>query len=81
MKSSSKITEIPVSAEKKSSENSQNKLLRERLADFENEKKILLDLSDAIIKVREKDDLIKVFASKLKGLFYFEMWFKRVPFC
>ena len=69
MKSSSKIIEIPASAEKKGLENSQNKLLRDRLADFENEKKILLDLSDAIIKVREKDDLIKVFASKIKKPF------------
>lgn len=37
----------------------------------EEEKDILLDLSDAIIKVREKSDLIKVFSSTLKDLFYF----------
>ena len=71
MKVSSKIKEIPVSAEKKGLQNPKNKLLHDRLDYLENEKKILLDLSDAIIKVREKDDLIKVFASKLKGLFYF----------
>ncbi|HEX5551772.1 MAG TPA: sigma 54-interacting transcriptional regulator [Chitinophagaceae bacterium] len=47
------------------------KLLEEQLANHEKEKGLLLDLSDVIIKVREKDDLIKVFASTLKGLFYF----------
>ena len=65
------MPEIPVSAEKKGLENPKIKLLHDRLEYFENEKKILLDLSDAIIKVREKDDLIKVFSSKLKSLFYF----------
>ncbi len=71
MKIRNKITEAPVPAEKKGLESLEDKLLRHRLAEFEKEKTILLDLSDAIIKVRKKDDLIKVFASKLKGLFYF----------
>jgi transcriptional regulator with GAF, ATPase, and Fis domain len=42
-----------------------------QLETYKYEKDILLDLSDAIIKVREKSDLIKVFSSELKNLFYF----------
>lgn len=38
---------------------------------YQMERNILLALSDAIIKVREKDDLIKIFSSRLKQLFYF----------
>lgn len=56
----------------KSSLGSANSNLLEHQPDYyKKEKEILLDLSDAIIKVREKEDLIKVLASKLKGLFYF----------
>lgn len=69
MKSSGKIKKVSVG--KNLSDNPKNDPAKNEAGYFKNEKKILLDLSDAIIKVREKDDLIKVFASKLKGLFYF----------
>lgn len=45
--------------------------LQKQLETYTHEKDILLDLSEAIIKVREKSDLIKVFSSELKNLFYF----------
>ena len=51
--------------------NKRLKVLQEQISSYETKKNILLDLSDEIIKVREKDDLIKVFSSKLKSLFYF----------
>ena len=45
--------------------------LREQVGSFEREKHILLDLSNAITMVREKDDLITLFTSGIKGLFYY----------
>jgi formate hydrogenlyase transcriptional activator len=45
--------------------------LQEQLQAFEREKNILLALSNDITKVREKDDLVKIFSSRLKGFFYF----------
>ena len=38
---------------------------------YERERKIFLDLSDDITNVREKNDLITLFSSRIKGLFYF----------
>ena len=38
---------------------------------YERQRKILLDLSDDLTKVREKNDLITLFSSRIKGLFYF----------
>ncbi|UOQ69447.1 sigma-54-dependent Fis family transcriptional regulator [Hymenobacter volaticus] len=45
--------------------------LRKQLATYEQERTILLALGDDITKVREKGDLIALFSSRLKGLFYF----------
>tara|TARA_R110002051_G_scaffold314666_1_gene391969 strand:+ start:23188 stop:28020 length:4833 start_codon:yes stop_codon:yes gene_type:complete len=45
--------------------------LQDRLIVYEKEKHILLELSNDITKVREKNDLIKVFSSRLKSFFYF----------
>jgi formate hydrogenlyase transcriptional activator len=71
MKTSNKVTNISAPPGKKVWVKPKTNSLQDRADYFEKEIEILLDLSDAIIKVREKDDLIKVFASKLKGLFYF----------
>lgn len=38
---------------------------------YENERKILLDLSNDITKIREKTDLITLFSQRIKSLFYF----------
>src|SRR5690606_1048823 len=38
---------------------------------FQKEKDVLLKLSNDITKVREKNDLIRIFSSELKGFFYF----------
>jgi formate hydrogenlyase transcriptional activator len=46
-------------------------MLKQQLEAFEKEKNILLALSNDITKVREKDDLVKIFSSGLKGFFYF----------
>lgn len=46
-------------------------LLQEQLALYQKEKDLLLTLSNDITKVREKNDLIKVFSSRLKDYFYF----------
>src|SRR6185295_17130064 len=45
--------------------------LKQRLDTLEKERTILLALSNDITKVREKDDLVKIFSSRLKGFFYF----------
>src|SRR5690606_39158644 len=45
--------------------------LQEQLAMYQKEKDVLLELSNDITKVREKNDLIKVFSSRLKSFFYF----------
>jgi len=45
--------------------------LKQQLEAFEKEKNILLALSNDITKVREKDDLVKIFSSRLKDFFYF----------
>jgi transcriptional regulator with GAF, ATPase, and Fis domain len=44
---------------------------RQRIAAYEQEKSLLLALGDDITQVREKNDLISLFSSRLKGLFYF----------
>src|SRR5690606_32268602 len=41
------------------------------LGAYEQEKYILLELSNDLNTVREKNDLIKIFSSRLKGFFYF----------
>jgi formate hydrogenlyase transcriptional activator len=43
----------------------------QQAAGFERERSILLALSNDITKVRGKDDLVKVFSSRLKQYFYF----------
>ncbi|WOK08336.1 sigma 54-interacting transcriptional regulator [Imperialibacter roseus] len=40
-------------------------------ASFERERKILLDIGNDLTKVREKNDLITLFSSGIKGLFHF----------
>ncbi|WP_310391322.1 sigma 54-interacting transcriptional regulator [Hymenobacter sp.] len=50
--------------------NSPNALLKQ-VTSYEQEKAILLALGDDLTKVREKADLITLFSSRLKGLFYF----------
>ncbi|PWV48305.1 sigma 54-interacting transcriptional regulator [Chitinophaga sp. S165] len=45
--------------------------LEQRIQSLENERRILLELGDDITKIREKDDLIKLFASRIKELFPF----------
>jgi formate hydrogenlyase transcriptional activator len=44
---------------------------RQQIATYEQEKALLLALSNDITQVREKNDLITLFSSRLKGLFYF----------
>ena len=46
-------------------------ILQQRLGAYEKEKNILLTLSNDITKVREKDDLVKIFSSRLKDFLYF----------
>jgi len=46
-------------------------VLEEQMDYYKREKKILLDLSKDITPVRDKDDLIALFSSRIKGLFYF----------
>ena len=60
MKTSNKVTNISAPAGKKVLVKPKTNSLQDRADYFEKEIEILLDLSDAIIKVREKDDLIKV---------------------
>ncbi|HRN56009.1 MAG TPA: sigma 54-interacting transcriptional regulator [Agriterribacter sp.] len=45
--------------------------LQQQVVRYQKEKDILLTLSNDITRVREKDDLIKVFSSGLKAYFYF----------
>lgn len=45
--------------------------LQKKLGALEQEKHILLELSNDLTTVREKNDLIKIFSSRLKGFFYF----------
>jgi formate hydrogenlyase transcriptional activator len=45
--------------------------LHKQIDRHENEKEVLLALGNDITRVRMKTDLIKVFSSRLKGLFYF----------
>jgi transcriptional regulator with GAF, ATPase, and Fis domain len=45
--------------------------LTEKVAFYESQRQILLDLSDDITNVREKNDLITLFSFRIKGLFYF----------
>lgn len=44
---------------------------RQQIAAYEQEKALLLALGNDITQVREKNDLITLFSSRLKGLFYF----------
>ncbi len=46
-------------------------VLQDQIISYEKEKNILLALSNDITMVREKNDLIKIFSSRLKGYFYF----------
>ncbi len=45
--------------------------LREQLMLYKREKEILLTLSNDITRVRDKNDLVRVFSSRLKQYFYF----------
>lgn len=45
--------------------------LDQRIRSLENERRILLELGDDITKIREKDDLIMLFASRIRELFPF----------
>ncbi len=45
--------------------------LEQRIKSLENERRILLELGDDITRIREKDDLIMLFASRIKELFPF----------
>ena len=45
--------------------------LTEKVDFYERQRQILLDLSDDITNVREKNDLITLFSFRIKGLFYF----------
>ncbi|MFB0495946.1 formate hydrogenlyase transcriptional activator [Mucilaginibacter sp. OAE612] len=47
------------------------KVLKKHVRCYENEKEVLLELSNDITQVRTKIDLITVFSSRLKSLFYF----------
>ncbi|GAA4323489.1 hypothetical protein GCM10023149_24460 [Mucilaginibacter gynuensis] len=46
--------------------------IEKQILSYEQEKSILLTLSDDITRVREKSDLITLFASRMKGFFYFK---------
>src|SRR5574338_420042 len=46
-------------------------LLQQQVALYQKEKDLLLTLSNDITKAREKNDLIKIFSSRLKDYFYF----------
>ncbi|GAA4323481.1 hypothetical protein GCM10023149_24450 [Mucilaginibacter gynuensis] len=54
-----------------STENDQLATLLKKATVYEREKNILLALGNDITKVRKKNDLISLFSSRLKGLFYF----------
>ena len=71
MKSNGKIRKAPFPAEGFAGKDPQNKPLEYQVGYYKQEKAVLLDLSDAITRVREKSDLIRIFSSKLKDLFYF----------
>ena len=45
------------------------KLLQQQIDAYEREKKILLALSNDITKVREKNDLIRIFSEHIQKLF------------
>src|SRR5688572_29942038 len=45
--------------------------LDQRIRSLENERRILLELGNDITKVREKNDLIVIFSSKIRELFPF----------
>jgi transcriptional regulator with GAF, ATPase, and Fis domain len=46
-------------------------MMEKRIELLEKERKILLDLGNDLTKVREKNDLITLFSSRIKALFYF----------
>ena len=71
MESSRKVKKVSPPIDKGALDDPKNKSSQYKIDFHKREKKILLDLSDAITKVREKDDLIKIFSSKLQSLFYF----------
>jgi len=53
------------------SEHDQLAMLLQQVTAYEREKNILLALGNDITKVRDKDDLLDLLSSRLKGLFYF----------
>lgn len=71
MKSSQKINIITIPADKNLGAKTKKELLQRQSDNCKQERDIFLDLSDSIIRVRDKNDLIKVLASKLRSLFYF----------
>ena len=56
---------------KKASQPGTEEMLAHKIDFYERQRQILLDLSDDLTKVREKNDLITLFSSRIKGLFYF----------
>jgi transcriptional regulator with GAF, ATPase, and Fis domain len=71
MKSSAIKEDIKGRKPAEKNEQSHTHPLQQQLALYQKEKDILLTLSNDITRVREKDDLIKVFSSRLKAYFYF----------
>ncbi|HRP54546.1 sigma 54-interacting transcriptional regulator [Agriterribacter sp.] len=69
MKSS--IIKENIKSRKPAEKNGKNHPLQQQLALYQKEKDILLTLSNDITRVREKNDLIKIFSSGLKKYFYF----------
>ena len=71
MKSSEKVKKVSVAASKKLPDKAGTKSLQQQVDFYKKEREILLELSDDITRVREKNDMIKVFSSRLKSFFYF----------
>lgn len=46
-------------------------VLHDKVVSYQRERKILLELSDDITRIREKNDLIILFSLRIKKLFYF----------
>lgn len=73
MKSNGKTKKSSVTVSESFPDLENNASPEEQVIYYKKEKDILLDISDAIIKVRAKDDLIKVFSSKLRAYFISRM--------
>ncbi len=71
MKRLENVNHITGPRAKKLSDRNPIQQLQEQVRSYEYEKKILLDLGNAITQVREKNDLITLFSSRIKGLFHY----------